>query len=199
MVEAFAAAFANLLTIQHILYLAGGVLLGLSIGVFPGLGGIAGLSLLLPFLYGMDQVSALALLVGLVAVIPTSDTFTSVLMGIPGSSASQATVLDGFPLAKQGQAARALGAAFSASLFGGLFGALVLTFFVLIARPLILTFGAAELFMLSVLGLSMVGVLAGKQPCQGACGMRDRPRLGKHRRGPGHGRVPHDLRPRLSL
>lgn len=77
----------------------------------------------------MDEVAALATLVGLVAVIPTSATFTSILMGIPGSSSSQATVLDGFPLAKQGQASRALGAAFSASLFGGLFGAIILTFF----------------------------------------------------------------------
>ena len=77
-------------------YLSMGVGLGLVIGIFPGLGGIAGLSLLLPFLYGMDEVPALATLIGLVAVIPTSATFTSVLMGIPGSSSSQATVLDGF-------------------------------------------------------------------------------------------------------
>jgi len=73
----------------------------------------------------MDEVSALATLVGLVAVIPTSATFTSVLMGIPGSSSSQATVLDGFALAKKGEASRALAAAFSSSLFGGLFGAII--------------------------------------------------------------------------
>jgi len=121
----------------------------------------------------MDPISALAMLIGLVAVIPTSDTFTSVLMGIPGSSASQATVLDGFPLAKKGHAARALGAAFSASLLGGLFGAIILTGFVLIARPVILAFGSAELFMLAILGLSMVGVLAGKSLAKGlaACGI----------------------------
>ena len=150
-----------------------GVLLGLVVGVFPGLGGIVGLSLLIPFLYGMDAVSALAMLVGLVAVIPTSDTFTSVLMGIPGSSASQATVLDGFPLAKKGEAARALGAAFSASLFGGLFGAVILTFFVLIAKPVILFFTSAELFMLAVLGISMVGVLSGRNLWKGvaSCGL----------------------------
>ncbi len=150
-----------------------GVLLGLAVGVFPGLGGIVGLSLLIPFLHGMDAVSALAMLVGLVAVIPTSDTFTSVLMGIPGSSASQATVLDGFPLAKKGEAARALGAAFSASLFGGLFGALILTFFVLIAKPIILFFTTAELFMLAILGISMVGVLSGRSIWKGvaSCGL----------------------------
>jgi TctA family transporter len=154
-------ALLNLLTLQHMGYMALGVGVGLMVGVMPGLGGIAGLSLLLPFLYGMDATSALAMLIGLVAVIPTSDTFTSVLMGIPGSSASQATVLDGFPLARQGQAARALSAAFMASLLGGLFGAAVLTAFVIVARPLILSFGSAELFMLTLFGLSMVGVLAG--------------------------------------
>ena len=150
-----------------------GVLLGLVVGVFPGLGGIVGLSLLIPFLYGLDAVSALAMLVGLLAVIPTSDTFTSVLMGIPGSTASQATVVDGFPLAKKGEAARALGAAFSASLFGGLFGAVILTFFVVIAKPVILFFTSAELFMLAVLGISMVGVLSGNSLWKGvaSCGL----------------------------
>lgn len=173
MIEALLTAFATVMTASHMIYLAGGVFLGLIIGIFPGLGGIAGLSLLLPFLYGMEPTTALAMLIGLVAVIPTSDTFTSVLMGIPGSSGSQATVLDGFPMAKKGQAARALSAAFSASLFGGLFGAAVLTLFVLIAKPVILAFGSAELFMLTLLGLSMVGVLAGDSLIKGlsACGM----------------------------
>ncbi|MES9935198.1 MAG: tripartite tricarboxylate transporter permease [Sedimenticola sp.] len=173
MIESLLAALQTILSGTHVLYLVLGVFLGLAIGIFPGLGGIVGLSLLLPFLYGMDTTSALAMLIGLVAVIPTSDTFTSVLMGIPGSSASQATVLDGFPLAKKGEAARALGAAFSASLVGGLIGALILTLFVLIARPVILAFGSAELFMLTILGLSMVGVLAGKSMAKGlaACGI----------------------------
>ncbi|MCC4798545.1 tricarboxylate transporter [Enterovibrio norvegicus] len=163
----------TILSLQHISYMLGGVALGLAIGIFPGLGGIAGLSLLLPFLYGMDPISALAMLIGLVAVIPTSDTFTSVLMGIPGSSGSQATVLDGFPMAKKGQAARALSAAFTSSLFGGLFGAVILTGFVLIARPVILAFGSGELFMLTILGLSMVGALAGNSFVKGlsACGL----------------------------
>ena len=164
---ALAAAFDLIFHPTQLAYLAGGVLLGLSVGVFPGLGGIAGLSLVLPFVYGMDPVSGLALMVGLVAVIPTSDTFSSVLMGIPGSSASQATVLDGFPLAKSGQAARALSAAFVASLFGGLFGALVLTAFVLVARPVVLAFGLPEMLMVTVLGLSMVAILAGRVPVKG--------------------------------
>lgn len=148
-------------------YLAVGVILGLSIGVFPGLGGIAGLSLMLPFMFGLEPIYGLALMIGLVAVVPTSDTFASVLMGIPGSSSSQATVLDGFPLAKQGQAARALSAAFASSLFGGLVGALFLTFFILIARPIVLMFQSPELLMVAIFGISMVGILAGRVALKG--------------------------------
>ena len=160
-------AFSLILQPQKIMFLVVGVLLGLAVGVFPGLGGIAGLSMVLPFIYGMDAVSGLSLMVGLVAVIPTSDTFASVLMGIPGSSASQATVLDGFPLAKKGEAARALSAAFASSLFGGLLGASILTFFILIARPIVLAFGLPEMLMITTLGLSMVAILAGRIPLKG--------------------------------
>ena len=148
-------------------YLVLGVVMGLCIGVFPGLGGIAGLSLLLPFMFGMDPVLGLALMIGMVAVVPTSDTFASVLMGIPGSSASQATVLDGFPMAKRGEAARALSAAFSSSLFGGLVGAAFLTIFILIARPIVLEFRTPELLMITIFGLSMVGILAGRVALKG--------------------------------
>lgn len=148
-------------------YLVLGVVMGLAVGVFPGLGGIAGLSLLLPFMFGMDPVLGLALMIGMVAVVPTSDTFASVLMGIPGSSASQATVLDGFPMAKKGEAARALSAAFTSSLFGGLVGAAFLTVFILIARPIVLAFGLPEMLMITVLGLSMVAILAGRIALKG--------------------------------
>ncbi len=173
MFDAIATAFTNLLAWQHLAYMMLGIAVGLAVGILPGLGGIAGMSLLIPFIFGMETTSALAMLVGMVAVIPTGDTFTSVLMGIPGSSASQATILDGYPLARQGQAARALSAAFSASLLGGVFGAFVLTIFVVIAKPLILLFGTAELFMLAVLGLSVVGVLAGRSVARGiaTCGL----------------------------
>uniref|UniRef100_UPI0030F3B451 tripartite tricarboxylate transporter permease n=1 Tax=Vreelandella lionensis TaxID=1144478 RepID=UPI0030F3B451 len=123
--------------------------------------------------YGMEPSVALGMLMGLVAVIPTGDTFASVLLGIPGSSASQATVVDGFALAKKGQAARALSSAFLSSMIGGLIGALVLTAFILIARPVVLSFSSSELFMLTLLGLSMVAVLSGKDVFKGiaACGV----------------------------
>ena len=168
--EAFFQALTVLLTPSHLVYLVGGVTLGLCVGILPGLGGIVGMTILLPVIYGMDIHNAFALLIGMVAVIPTSDTFPSVMMGIPGSSASQATIMDGYPLAKKGEAARALGAAFTASLIGGLFGAFVLSLIIPIARPLVLAFGSPELFMLAVLGMSMVGVLSGNQPIKGIIG-----------------------------
>lgn len=164
---ALSDAFAMIFQAHVMGYLILGVVMGLCIGVFPGLGGIAGLSLLLPFMFGMDPLVGLALMVGMVAVVPTSDTFASVLMGIPGSSASQATVLDGFPMAKKGQAARALSAAFASSLFGGLLGATFLTFFILAARPIVLMFQTPELLMVTIFGLSMVGILAGRIAIKG--------------------------------
>jgi putative tricarboxylic transport membrane protein len=75
--------------------------------------------------------------------------------------------MDGYPLAKRGEAARALGAAFTASLIGGLFGATVLMLIIPIARPVVLAFGSPELFMLALLGMSMVGVLSGNRPIRG--------------------------------
>ncbi|MCZ4262360.1 tripartite tricarboxylate transporter permease [Limimaricola sp. G21655-S1] len=164
---ALSQAWALILQPMVLAYLVLGVVMGLAVGVFPGLGGIAGLSLLLPFMFGMDPVMGLALMIGMVAVVPTSDTFASVLMGIPGSSASQATVLDGFPMAKRGQAARALSAAFTSSLFGGLVGAAFLTMFILVARPIVLAFGLPEMLMITVFGLSMVAILAGRVALKG--------------------------------
>ncbi|SFM38714.1 tripartite tricarboxylate transporter permease [Thermodesulforhabdus norvegica] len=159
--------FLRLFEPTHLAMLITGVIVGLCVGILPGLGGIVGMTILLPIIYGMEPDVAFPLLIGMVAVIPTSDTFPSVMMGIPGSSASQATIMDGYPLAKKGEAARALGAAFTASLIGGLFGATVLSIIIPVARPLVLAFGSPELFMLAVLGMSMVGVLSGDNALKG--------------------------------
>lgn len=161
------AALELLSSGKHLMFLCVGVVLGMAVGILPGLGGIAGLTLLLPFVFGMEPSLALALMIGMLAPMATSDTFPAVLMGIPGTSGSQATVVDGFPLAKKGEGARALGAAFAASLFGGLFGAFFLSFAIFAARPFILNIGFGEQLMLVVFGLSMVGVLAGRSAIKG--------------------------------
>ena len=167
MVETFLAAFFQLIQPSHLIFLFTGVILGLLVGILPGLGGIAGLSVLLPFVFGMDASNALAMMIGLLAPTATSDTFPSVLMGIPGTSNSQATVVDGFPMAKKGEGARALGAAFSASMIGGLIGALVLTVAIFAARPVILAMGFGEQLLLVILALSMIGMLTGTSALKG--------------------------------
>src|SRR3990170_2374391 len=144
MYDMIVTGLLTLFQVEHFLFLALGTFLGLVVGILPGLGGIAGLSLLLPFVYGKDPTLVLPMMIGLLAVTNTSDTFPAVLMGIPGTSSAQATILDGFPLAQRGEAARALGAAFSASLIGGVFGALILTLSIYVARPLILAVGFGE-------------------------------------------------------
>ena len=167
------SALALLLTGKHLLFLFGGVLLGLLIGILPGLGGIAGMALLLPFVYGMEQGPALAMMIGLTSVTATSDTFPAVLLGIPGSSSAQATILDGFAMAKKGEAARALSAAFLASMIGGVFGAVVLTFAFVFARPILLAIGFGEQLMLVILALTLVGMLTGRSMVKGlaSCGL----------------------------
>lgn len=167
MVETFLAAFNQLVEPTHLIFLFSGVVLGLLVGILPGLGGIAGLSVLLPFVFGMEASHALAMMIGLLAPTATSDTFPSVLMGIPGTSNSQATVVDGFPMAKKGEGARALGAAFTASMIGGLLGAFVLTVSIFAARPIILAMGFGEQLLLVILALSMIGMLTGTSAIKG--------------------------------
>jgi len=167
MIDILIQALTQLLTPSHLFFLFLGTVLGLLVGILPGLGGIAGLSIVLPFVFGMDATDALSMMVGLLAPTATSDTFPSVLMGIPGTSASQATVVDGFPMAKRGEGARALGAAFTASLFGGLFGAAVLTVSIFAARPIILAMGFGEQLLLIILALSMIGMLTGTSALKG--------------------------------
>lgn len=161
MVDALLSGLLAVFEWPAIGYLMLGVFIGIWLGAVPGLGGIIGLVLLLPFTFDMDPVPAFALLLGMFAVTSTSDTIASVMLGIPGTAASQATILDGYPLAKQGQAARAFGAAFTVSAFGGIFGALILAVSLPLLLPIILAFGSPELFMLGMLGLTMVGSLSG--------------------------------------
>ncbi len=167
MIEAMIEALFILLDPYRLSMLFLGVIIGIGVGILPGLGGLMGMALLLPFLFGMDTYAGIALLVGVLAAVPSADTFPSVLMGIPGSSGSQATIMDGYPMTRKGQAARALSAAFLASMIGGLIGAVALSAVLPFARPIVLAFGAPELFMLTVLGLCVVGVLSGNRPLKG--------------------------------
>jgi putative tricarboxylic transport membrane protein len=165
--EAALAALAVFADPARLGLLFAGVLAGLVVGVLPGMGGIVAVSLILPYIYRLDAVAAAAIMTGALAVVHTSDTITSVLIGAPGSAASAVSVIEGHQLARQGQAARALSAAFLSSLTGGLVGALGLTLAIPVARPLVLALGSPELFMLTALGVSYAGSLLGKEARKG--------------------------------
>ena len=165
--EQFVSAFFQLFELTHLIFLFGGTLLGLVVGILPGLGGTSGLALVLPFIFNLEPSYALAMMIGVLAPTTTSDTFPAVLMGIPGTAGSQATVMDGFPLSKKGMAARALSAAFCSSLMGGIFGALILSISIYYAIPIIMAFGFGEQFLLIILALLMVGALTGENFVKG--------------------------------
>ena len=167
MIDGMLAGLALAFSWPSIGYLLLGVFVGMWIGAVPGLGGVVGLVLLLPFTFAMDPVPAFALLMGLYAVTSTSDTIPAILLGIPGSVASQATILDGYPLAKKGQAARAFGAAYTVSAIGGVFGAILMAVSLPFILPVIFAFGLPEFLMLALLGLTMVGALSGGSIAKG--------------------------------
>ncbi len=95
MFEVAVHALGILLDPMRLAILSGGVLLGLVLGVIPGLGGVVGLALLIPFTYNLDTYSAFALLLGMAAVTTVSDLIPAILFGIPGSVGAAATVIDG--------------------------------------------------------------------------------------------------------
>jgi TctA family transporter len=150
-------------------YLFGGVCMGLALGILPGIGGVAGTALLLPFTFNMDAYSAFALLLGLGATTTTADPISAILFGAPGHAASAATALDGYPMTRRGEAGRALGASYMAALIGGLFGAALMAVALPILRPIILFMGSPELLAIAVFGVSMVSSLSGNTPLRGVC------------------------------
>jgi putative tricarboxylic transport membrane protein len=159
MIEAVGHGIAYVLSPHMMPWVFFGVIIGLVVGILPGLGGAATLAILLPIVYGLDPTFALTFLIALHAACSQGGVVTSILFGVPGESVSVASMLDGYPMAKQGHAGRALGASQMSSMMGAIFGGMVLACLIPIARPVILAFGSPEVFMMAVLGISFVAVL----------------------------------------
>lgn len=161
------SAFLSMMELHRLIYLFGGVVMGLALGILPGIGGVAGTALLLPFTYNLDPTTAMALLLGLGATTTTADPISAIVLGAPGHAASAATAIDGYPMTKRGEGGRALGAAYMSALMGGIFGAILMGITLPIIRPAILFIGSPELLGLAVFGISMVAVLSGNTPLRG--------------------------------
>ena len=175
MLDYFGSLFAGLAVVlpfsaagqEPFVFMLVGIAIGFVVGILPGLGGATTLALMLPFIYTMDPTTAFAFLLGSHAVTATTGDITSVLFGVPGEGITAATVVDGHAMAKRGEAGRALGAALMSSLVGAIFGAFALALAIPIVQPLVLSIGAPEFLMLSLLGITFLASLSGGNLCKG--------------------------------
>jgi putative tricarboxylic transport membrane protein len=156
MLHFWLSGFESLLHARELMFLALGMIIGLLFGAIPGLGGATSLALLTPLTYGLEPFTALALAGGVMGAVPMGGSISAILLNAPGSAPSAATCLDGYPLAQQGKAGLALGAAASANAVGGIIGTVSVLAILPIATRLVLLFGPPELFLLAVLGLVIV-------------------------------------------
>src|SRR3990172_7510531 len=115
MIEAALLGLAKVFAWPALGFMLLGVVIGLTVGILPGVGGTFSLAVLIPFTFTMDPASAFALLLGAHAPSYTGGCITTILLNTPGDAPNAATLFDGFPMTKKGEAGRALGAALTAS------------------------------------------------------------------------------------
>src|SRR3982750_1974272 len=151
--------FAVLLTWKTIALMMVGLVLGIFVGVLPGLGGPNGVAILLPLTFTMDPTSAIVMLSCIYWGALFGGAITSILFNIPGEAWSVATTFDGYPMAQQGKAAEALTAAFTSSFIGSLVAVLLITFLAPMISSFALKFGPPEFFAVYLLTFcSFVGL-----------------------------------------
>lgn len=156
---AMGAGFHALLDPGAILLMLAGMLAGTFVGVIPGLGGAVLLTMLLPFLYGMNVVQGLALMVAAHASIYFSGSITAILLNTPGAPESAPTTIDGYAMTRQGKAARALGISATATTLGGWIGFVALLAVIPLMFPLITVLRPPEFLLLAILAVVLVSQL----------------------------------------
>ncbi len=156
-----------LLTLDSFLFMILGVFLGIIFGAIPGLGVMLAIVIFLPLTFGMNPIAGILLLLGIYCGGTYGGSISAILINTPGTPASAATLLDGYPLSQKGQAKKALLMALYASVIGGIISALIL----LLAAPQLakvtMFFGPAEYFMLAVFGLSIIASVSGDNVIKG--------------------------------
>lgn len=160
MFEHLLGGFATALEIGNLFYLIAGVTGGVVIGALPGLTATMGVAILLPFTFGMNAVTGLIMLVGIYIGAIYGGSISAILLNTPGTPASAATCLDGYPLVKKGQAAKALSASTIASVIGGLISCLALVTISPFLAKFALRFSAPEYFSLALFGLTIIASIS---------------------------------------
>ena len=163
-----AHGFATALTPYHLGLMAGGVLLGILVGVLPGLGAPNGVTLLMPLTFSMDPISGIIVLSSMYWGALFGGSTTSILFNIPGEPSSVATTFDGYPLAKQGRATEALATAFMSAGFGALAGVVVVTLIANSIAGIALKFSSPEYFAVYLLAFCSFVGMGGSHPVKTA-------------------------------
>lgn len=158
---------AALLTPSSFLYMLLGVGIGLIFGVTPGLGGVTALAILISLTYRMSESAAFALLIGAGSAAAFGGSISAILINVPGTSQNVATCLDGYPMTRRGQGARAVAISATASALGGVIGGVALLALIPVVRQLVMAFAPPEYFMLCVLGLTAIASVSGKSLVRG--------------------------------
>lgn len=157
----------NVLAPMSLLWMNIGLAAGIIIGALPGLTGTMGIALLLPLTYGMSSIHGMMLLLGVYCGGIYGGSITAILINTPGTPASAATSLDGYPMAQHGHAKRALHDALAASMIGGLISCIILLTCAPMVAKFALNFGAREYFALSLFGLTIIASVGGKSVLKG--------------------------------
>lgn len=148
--------FAALLSVQNILFAIAGILLGEIVGILPGLGPVVTIAVLLPFTYSLEPLPALVMFCGIYYGSQFGGAISSILVNAPGTESAVMTAVEGYPMAKRGEAGKALAAAAISSFIGGIIGSLLVAYLANIVVALIISFGAPEYLALMVFALCCI-------------------------------------------
>ena len=156
MIESIPQALSLILTVEGLLVLTLGTMLGIVLGALPGIGSTVAVAMILPFTLTMAQAPAILLLLAIYAGSVYGGSISAILINTPGTPQSAATCLDGYPMAQRGEAGKALGWSTIASVIGGLVSAVVLIFAAPQLAAFALNFGPIETFALILMGLTCI-------------------------------------------
>lgn len=150
----------NVLTFTNLLAVGAGTAMGLFVGAMPGLSATMAIAILLPLTFNMPPATGLSMLASLYMGAMYGGSIAAILIRTPGTPSAAATVLDGYPMAQQGRAGKALGVSLFASLIGGVLSSIALLTIAPILGSVALEFGPVELFAVAVLGITIIGSLS---------------------------------------
>ncbi len=160
-------SFINVFHWQNVMLMLLGTVIGVVVGILPGIGASQAMALMIPLTWKMEAAPAFTLLVSIYATSKFGGSLTAILFNIPGDNPNAVTLIDGFPMAKNGKARTAIAASATVSILGGLFSSLSLLAFMPLMYRLILLFGPAEFFMLALFGLTAIAAVSAASMVKG--------------------------------